>query len=68
MSLHLGDTAPDFAAETTDGKIRSQTPANWRRGDRIIVPPGMSTDEAKATFQNVEEIKPDLRYADAPSS
>ena len=44
------------------------TPADWRPGDRVIVSPGMSTEDAKATFQNVEEVKPYLRYADAPSS
>lgn len=43
------------------------TPADWTSGERVIVPPGMSTDDAKQTFENVEEIKPYLRYADAPA-
>ncbi len=44
------------------------TPADWRPGDRPIVSPGMSTEDAKVTFQNVEEVKPYLRYADDPAS
>lgn len=44
------------------------TPVDWQPGERIIVPPTMSTDEAKSLFQNVEEFKPYLRYADDPTS
>lgn len=44
------------------------TPADWTPGDRVIVSPAMSTEAAKERFQNVEELKPYLRYADAPSS
>ena len=43
------------------------TPADWRPGDRVIVSPGLSTEDAKAKLSNVEEIKPYLRYADQPS-
>ncbi|MCB1038967.1 MAG: peroxiredoxin [Acidimicrobiales bacterium] len=43
------------------------TPADWRPGDRIIVGLGVSTEQAKADFANVEEVKPYLRFADAPS-
>lgn len=43
------------------------TPADWKPGDRIIVSPGLSTEEAKTKLNNVEEIKPYLRYADQPS-
>jgi alkyl hydroperoxide reductase subunit AhpC len=43
------------------------TPADWRPGDRVIVSPGLSTDEAVERFANVEEVKPYLRYADAPT-
>ena len=42
------------------------TPADWVPGDRVIISPAMSTEDAKAKFNNVEEIKPYLRYADAP--
>eukprot|EP00095_Tigriopus_kingsejongensis_P009803 snap_masked-scaffold8704_size2636-processed-gene-0.0 protein:Tk09803 transcript:snap_masked-scaffold8704_size2636-processed-gene-0.0-mRNA-1 annotation:"antioxidant protein" len=44
------------------------TPADWRPGDRVIVSTGVSTDDAKAKFQNVVEVKPYLRYADDPSA
>ena len=44
------------------------TPADWRPGDRVIVSTTVSTDEAKGRFDNVEEVKPYLRYADAPST
>ncbi len=43
------------------------TPVDWQPGDRVIVAPTMSTDDAKAQLQNVEEVKHYLRYADAPS-
>jgi alkyl hydroperoxide reductase subunit AhpC len=42
------------------------TPAEWTPGQRVIVSPAMSTEDARAKLQNVEEIKPYLRYADAP--
>ena len=41
------------------------TPADWKPGDRVIVAMGMSTEDAKEKFENVEEFKPYLRYADA---
>lgn len=44
------------------------TPADWRPGDRVIVSLAVPTDEARKTFANVEERKPYLRYADAPSA
>jgi alkyl hydroperoxide reductase subunit AhpC len=44
------------------------TPADWRPGDRVIVSPGVSTESAQATFANVEEVKPYLRFADDPAS
>ena len=42
------------------------TPADWRPGDRVIVSPGLSTEEARTKLKNVEEIKPYLRWADQP--
>ncbi len=42
------------------------TPADWRPGERVVVSPTVSTEDAKAKFDNVEEIKPYLRFADAP--
>ena len=43
------------------------TPVDWRPGDRVIVAPGLSTDDARERLENVEEIKPYLRYADQPA-
>ena len=43
------------------------TPVDWRPGDRVIVSPGLSTDDAKQQLQNVEEVKSYLRYADQPT-
>lgn len=44
------------------------TPADWRPGERVIVSPGMSTDDAKERFENVVEVKPYLRFADEPGA
>jgi peroxiredoxin (alkyl hydroperoxide reductase subunit C) len=39
------------------------TPVDWHPGDKIIVPPTVSTDEAREKFDDVVEIKPYLRTA-----
>lgn len=43
------------------------TPADWRPGDRVVVAPSVSTEDARNQFENVEEVKPYLRLADDPS-
>ena len=43
------------------------TPVDWTKGDRVIASPGMSTDDARERFENLEEVKPYLRYVDDPS-
>jgi thioredoxin-dependent peroxiredoxin len=53
------------ALQATD-KDPIATPADWQPGDRVIVSLSMSTEDAERTFENVEEFKPYLRYADAP--
>ncbi len=53
------------ALQATD-KNPISTPVDWKPGDRIIVAPTVSTEDAKAKFANVEEKKPYLRYADQP--
>ena len=53
------------ALQATDRSPIS-TPAEWVPGDRVIVAPAIATEDAKAKFENVEEFKPYLRYADAP--
>jgi alkyl hydroperoxide reductase subunit AhpC len=53
-ALQLTDSAP------------VSTPADWTPGGRVIVSPTMSTEDAKAKFADVEEIKPYLRWAAQP--
>lgn len=45
------------------------TPANWENGDDVIVPPAISTEDAKGIFpKGVTEIKPYLRYTPQPNT
>jgi peroxiredoxin (alkyl hydroperoxide reductase subunit C) len=38
------------------------TPADWRKGDKVIIPPSISNEAAKDIFpQGWEEIRPYLR-------
>ena len=53
-ALQLTDTAP------------ISTPADWIPGDRVIVSPAMSTEDARARFGDVEEVKPYLRWTPQP--
>ena len=43
------------------------TPVDWVKGDRVIVSPAISTEDARERFENLEEVKPYLRYVDDPS-
>ncbi len=48
-------------------KYKVATPVNWRPGDRAIIAPSMSDEDAKARFpQGFETQKPYLRYVDLP--
>jgi peroxiredoxin (alkyl hydroperoxide reductase subunit C) len=39
------------------------TPADWQKGDRVIIPPTVSNEEAEKKFpQGFEELRPYLRY------
>jgi len=44
------------------------TPADWQPGDRVIVGLGMSTEDARERFGEVEEVKPYLRWTAAPTA
>ena len=44
------------------------TPVDWQPGDRIIVAPTMSTDDARKRFEDVEEVRPYLRWAKQPQT
>jgi alkyl hydroperoxide reductase subunit AhpC len=46
-------------------KARIATPADWRPGDRVIIPPSIPDEKAKEMFpQSFETIKPYLRMVD----
>ncbi len=53
------------ALQLTDSHAVS-TPVDWKPGQRIIVSPAMSTADARQRFQNVEEVRPYLRWASQP--
>jgi len=44
------------------------TPADWQPGERVIVSLGLTTDEARERFAEVEEVKPYLRWTPAPKA
>lgn len=45
------------------------TPVNWKDGDEVIVPPAISTEDARKIFpKGVKEIKPYLRYTPQPNT
>jgi hypothetical protein len=45
------------------------TPVNWENGDDVIVPPAISTEDARKVFlKGVTEIKPYLRYTPQPNT
>ncbi len=42
------------------------TPADWKPGERVIIPPSISNDEAKERFaKGWEEVRPYLRFTEA---
>lgn len=50
------------ALQTSD-KYGVATPADWTPGDKVIIPPSVSNEEAKQKFtQGFDEIRPYLRY------
>ena len=55
-ALQLTDSAP------------VSTPVDWWPGQRIIVAPTMSTDDARQRFEEVEEVRPYLRWARQPQT
>ena len=38
------------------------TPIDWKVGDDVIVPPTVSTEDAKKKFRDVREVRPYLRF------
>lgn len=54
------------ALQLTD-KYDVATPVDWKKGDRVIVKPSISTEDAKERFGEVEELRSYLRYTPDPS-
>jgi len=54
------------ALQLTD-RVTVATPVDWTPGDRVIVPPTISTEDAKAKFGDVDEVKPYLRWIPQPA-
>lgn len=46
----------------TGDKKGVTTPIDWQVGDDVIVPPTVSTEDAKKKFGKVREVKPYLRF------
>ncbi|KAF2493781.1 thioredoxin-like protein [Lophium mytilinum] len=46
----------------TGDKKGIATPINWQAGEDVIVPPSVSTADARKKFGDVKEVKPYLRY------
>ena len=55
------------ALQTTD-KAAVSTPVDWRKGDKLIVPPTVSTEDAKQKYEDVEEHYPYLRTTSGPKA
>jgi thioredoxin-dependent peroxiredoxin len=55
------------ALQLTD-KAPVSTPVDWVPGQRIIVAPTISTDDARQRFEDVEEVRPYLRWAKQPQA
>jgi hypothetical protein len=60
--MKLGDAAPDFSAETSEGRI-----ASWQNGEDVIIAGSVSHDEAKQIFGNRDEPKPSIRIVPQPA-
>ena len=55
------------ALQTTDAQAVS-TPVDWRKGDKLIVPPTVPTQEAREKYEDVEEHFPYLRTTTGPKA
>jgi thioredoxin-dependent peroxiredoxin len=78
--VRLSLTYPKSAGRSFDEILRAldalqvndagpfSTPADWQVGERIIVAPSISTEDAQTRFTDVEEVKPYLRYAAVASA
>ena len=47
-------------------KHKVATPADWNKGEEVIIVPAVKDDEAKELFKEFKKIKPYLRYTKSP--
>ena len=69
MSLRINDTAPDFEAETTQGKIRFHEVDRRQLGDPVLAPEGLHArlhDRARLHGQDRARVHQAERQADRP--
>ena len=65
MELHPAEILRVIDALQTADKVGVALPADWRPGDRAIIPPSVSNADAQAKFpQGFETIRPYLRTVD----
>jgi len=57
--------AVDAVMATDESVVR--TPANWTPGADVVIAPTMSTEDAKATYSDVKEVFPYLRFMPDPN-
>jgi alkyl hydroperoxide reductase subunit AhpC len=50
----------------TTARTGLSTPVQWQKGEKVIVPPAVSTEDAREKYPDVEEQKPYLRYVSEP--
>lgn len=55
------------ALQTTDAAAVS-TPVDWRKGDKLIVPPTIATADAREKYEDVEEVYAYLRTTSGPKA
>jgi thioredoxin-dependent peroxiredoxin len=54
------------ALQLTD-RAPVSTPVDWEPGERVIAAPTLDTEEVRARFDNVDEVRPYLRFVDQPA-
>lgn len=55
------------ALQTSD-EYDIATPVNWQKGEKVVVKPSISTEDARKKFDDVEELRDYLRLTPDPSS
>jgi len=67
VGRNFGEILRALDALQTAAKHGVSLPADWQHGQDVIVPPAVSTEDARAKFGEVEEIFPYLRKVKLPA-